>query len=296
MDMMKMLMVGLPILCCAAVSADVAPLSTSPQAAKVSPLTVSVAGAAGCAVIDLHGGRIVSWKTASGAELLFMPRQKESPNGDWSHGGISICWPWFGKKGDKASSIHGFARNRQFEVRRRGSIEGGGAFVTLGLALAANEAPDFPFAADLELTFRMSDHLEMAMRTTNVGEKPFSLSEGIQPYFAVSRYGAVTLQGVKERDFAAENGMDAAFPRRGDIFALLDAGTGRGLHMTARGNTGVVVWSPGNVEPHNRNLEAGDTERFIGLGPSCRTKEGAILLAPGQSQDLVFQVSVAPVH
>ena len=289
-------LMGLSVLCCAAVSADVAQFPTSPLATKTSPLTVSVAGTAGCAVIDLQGGRILSWKTASGSELLFMPRQKESPNGDWSHGGISICWPWFGKKGDRASSIHGFARNRRFEVRRRGSIEGGGAFVTLGLALAADENPDFPFAADLELTFRMSDRLEMAMRTSNTGDKPFTLSEGIQPYFAVSRYGAVTLRGVKEDDFAAENGMDAAFPRQGDSFALLDAGAGRGLHMTARGNTGVVVWSPGNIEQHNRNLEAGDTERFIGLGPSCRTKEGALSLAHGQSQELVFQVSVGSVN
>jgi len=35
---------------------------------------------------------------------------------------------------------------------------------------------------------------------------------------------------------------------------------------------------------------AGDTERFIGLGPSCRVKEGE--LAPGQSHELAFQVKV----
>ena len=293
-----MMLMGLAVVCCAVASADVSPLPCQgrrlPQLTQEAPQTVSVSGAAGCAVIDLHGGRILSWKAATGGELLFMPRRTESPDGDWSHGGISVCWPWFGKKGDKASAIHGFARNRQFAVRRRGSLEGGGSFVTLGLALAAGENPDFPFAADLELTFRMTDRLEVAMRTANTGDKPFSFSEGIQPYFAVSRYGAVTLRGVKEADFAAVNGMDAAFPRRGDDFALIDAGFKRGFRMNARGNTGVVVWSPGNVEPHNRNLEAGDTERFIGLGPSCRTKEGALSLAPGQSHELVFQVKIGP--
>ena len=293
--MKRVMAIGLVVFFCVVLSADMVPLPRhgqgDPRLMK-APLTVSVAGPAGCAVIDLQGGRILSWKIVSGAELLFMPKQTESPNGDWSHGGISICWPWFGKKGDKASSIHGFARNRRFAVRRRGAIAGGGSFVTLGLALAAGENPDFPFAADLEMTFRMTDRLEVVMRTTNKGDKPFSFSEGIQPYFAVSRYGAVTLCGVKEADFAVVNGMDAAFPRRGDSFALRDAGAGRGLRMNARGNTGVVVWSPGNVEPHNRNLEAGDTERFIGLGPSCRTKEGALSLSPGQSHELVYQVKV----
>ena len=248
---------------------------------------VEIEGTAGRAVIDLQGGRLLSWKTASGTELLFMPRQPDSPNGDWSHGGISICWPWFGKKGPAASSIHGFARNRRLTVRRR---DPAGNAVTLGLFLAAGEDPDFPYAADLELTLRMTDRLEMTMRTTNKGDKPFTFTEGIQPYFAVSRYDDVVLRGVKKENFAAENGMDAAFPRLGDEVALSDRGFGRELRATLRGNTGVVVWSPGNVEPHNRNLEAGDTERFIGLGPSCRTKEGALSLAPGASHELVFVV------
>ncbi len=276
------------ILCAVAVAAI-----CSAGAETASPSrTVEIEGQGGRAVIDLQGGRILSWKTPSGAELLFMPQRPESTGGDWSHGGISICWPWFGKKGDRASSIHGFARNRRFEVRRREAAEAGRSSVTLGLSLAAGEDPDFPFAADLELTLRMAKRLEIVMRTRNTGDKPFSLSCGIQPYFAVSRYGSVTLNGVKETAFAAEHGMDAAFPRRGDGFALRDAGAERELRMHATGNTGVVVWSPGSVEPHNRNLAAGDTLRFIGLGPSCRTKEGAIALASGKSHELVFLIEV----
>ena len=294
--MKKMISVGLAAFCCVVASADMAPLPRHGRDAaplmKAPPLTVSVAGLAGSAIIDLQGGRVLSWKTTTGTELLFMPRQTESPDGDWSHGGISVCWPWFGKKGDTASSIHGFARNRRFEVRRREAAAAGRSSVTLGLSIAAGEDPDFPFAADLELTLRMAKRLEIVMRTRNTGDKPFSLSCGIQPYFAVSRYGSVTLSGVKEPCFAAEDGMDAACPRRGDGFSLRDAGAGRELRMQASGNTGVVVWSPGNVEPHNRILEAGDTLRFIGLGPSCRTKEGAIALASGKSHELVFCVEV----
>ena len=255
-------------------------------------LCVEIEGPAGRAIVDPQGGRILSWKTASGAELLFMPRRPESPDGDWSHGGISICWPWFGKKGPAASSIHGFARNRRLTVRHR---DPSGNAVTLGLSLAAGDEPDFPAAADLELTLRMTERLEMTLRTTNKGDKPFTFTAGIQPYFAVSRYGDVMLRGVKKEAFAAENGMDAAFPRLGDSVALSDRGLGRELRACLRGNTGVVVWSPGNVEPHNRNLEAGDTERFIGVGPSCRAKEGALSLAPGASHELMFTVEVVSV-
>ena len=151
--------------------------------------------------------------------------------------------------------------------------------------------PDFPYAADLELVVRMSDRLTMEMRTTNVGTVPFSFSEGFQPYFAVGRYDAVKLSGVKAEPFAAVDGMDAAFPRLGDAFAMSDAAVGREISAVAHGNTSVIVWSPGNVEPHNRNLAAGDTERFIGLGPASRVKEGAVTLPPGASHTLSLGLS-----
>ena len=251
---------------------------------------VTLESRSGRVKIDLFGARILSWRVA-GKEIFFMPSNPQSPDGDWSHGGLSICWPWFGKKGAAASSIHGFARNKTFVLKsRRTSVIG--SSVTLELSLAAGENPDFPYAASLELTFSLTDRLTATMRTVNTGKEPFSFSGGFQPYFAVGSYKAVTLQGVKDADFAAVDGMDAAFPRRGDAFALTDAAAGRKISATAKGNTSLIVWSPGSVEPHNRNLAPGDTERFIGLGPAFRAKEGAITLSPGQAHELVFEMAV----
>ena len=252
---------------------------------------VRLTGEAGCVTVDRLGGRVVSWKIARGDELLFMPQQTLSPNGDWSHGGIGLCWPWFGKKGAEPSSIHGFARNRMFAVRSREKLAHGES-VTLGLSIGAHDVAAFPYAATLELKITVSDKLALELRTTNGGPTAFGLSNGFQPYFAVSRYDAVTLRDVKDAPFAAVNGMDAAFPRRGDRFSLVDAAWGRTICCKAQGNTGVVVWSPGNVEPHNRNLAAGDTERFIGVGPSNRVKEGEIVLVPGTSHTLAFELKL----
>ena len=249
---------------------------------------VTLESRSGRVEIDLVGARILSWRVA-GKEMFFMPSNPQSPEGDWSHGGISICWPWFGKKGTAASSIHGFARNKTFTLQSR-RTSAAGSSATLGLTLAAGEEPNFPYAASLELTFSLTDRLTVTMRTLNTGKEPFAFSGGFQPYFAVGSYKTVTLQGVKEADFAAVDGMDAAFPRRGDAFALTDASIGRKISATAKGNTSLIVWSPGSVEPHNRNLAPGDTERFIGLGPAFRAKEGAITLSPGQAHELVFEM------
>ncbi len=251
---------------------------------------VTLENRSGRVEIDLVGARILSWRIA-GKEIFFMPSNPQSPDGDWSHGGLSICWPWFGKKGSAPSSIHGFARNKTF-VLKSWQTSAIGSSVTLELSQAADENPDFPYAANLELTFTLTDRLTATMRTLNTGKESFAFSGGFQPYFAVGSYKTVTLQGVKDADFAAVDGMDAAFPRRGDAFALTDASAGRKISATAKGNTSLIVWSPGSVEPHNRNLAPGDTERFIGLGPACRAKEGAITLSPGQSHELVFEMAV----
>ena len=253
---------------------------------------VTLENRSGRVEIDLLGARILSWRV-TGKEVFFMPSNPQSPDGDWSHGGISICWPWFGKKGSAASSIHGFARNKTFVLKSR-RTSAAGSSVTLGLDLAAGEESTFPYAASLELVFTLTDRLTATMRTLNTGKESFAFSGGFQPYFAVGSYKAVTLHGVKDVDFAAVDGMDAAFPRRGDAFALTDASTGRKISATAKGNTSLIVWSPGSVEPHNRNLAPGDTERFIGLGPACRAKEGAITLSPGQTHELVFEMAVSP--
>ena len=252
---------------------------------------VSLRGKGGTAVVDLQGGRVVSWKTVAGEELLFMPRLRVTPGGDWSHGGIGICWPWFGKKGTEPSSIHGFARNRTFMLQKRERSDDGESIV-IALDTKEGDCVAFPCAARLELEVSMTTRLTLRLRTMNRGSKPFELSEGFQPYFAVSRYDAISISGVKAAPFAAVNGMDAAFQRIGDAFSLKDAARGRTISCVAKGNTGVVVWSPGNVEPHNRNLAAGDTERFIGLGPSNRTKEGPVVLAPGASHELLFEMSL----
>ena len=254
-------------------------------------LLTSLKGRGGTAVLDLRGGRIVSWKTAGGEEILFMPEKRITPGGDWSHGGIGICWPWFGKKGTDPSSIHGFARNRTFTVQKREKSANGESIV-IALSTEEGDSAAFPYAANLELQVSMTDRLSLRLLTTNYGTKPFELSNGFQPYFAVGRYDAVTLAGVKDAPFAAVNGMDAAFPRLGDAFSLKDTSRGWTIDCSAKGNTGVVVWSPGNVEPHNRNLAAGDTERFIGLGPSNRVKEGPVTLVPGSSHELVFEIAL----
>ena len=245
-------------------------------AAGAAAETFTVSSPNASVLVSSKGARILSWKDAAGRENFFMPEKKESPDGDWSHGGTSICWPWFGRKGNKQSLIHGFGRNVEFTLRRREKTAQGETIV-LGTEASGT---------DLEISVSLTDALEIKMKSVNRSSAPVELSLGLQSYFSVSDYKNIVFFGVDGKDFAAVDGMDKAFKRRGDRFGFRDSRSGRIVKLKALGNTGVVVWTPGTVEPANRNLAVDDCPKFIVIGPSARANEGAITLAPGMSHEL----------
>jgi glucose-6-phosphate 1-epimerase len=235
------------------------------------------------AEISLKGARVVSWMGKGGKELLFMPERKYAENGDWSHGGIPLCWPWFGRVD---GVIHGFVRNRNFTVK-----ESGEGFVVLSLSVAENSEKSFPHAAQLDVRVSLDDKLALSMTTLNAGKKEFSLSCGYHPYFAVSGYKNIVFGGVAEKPFACEDGMDKAFDRRGDgKFGFCDRWLDRELSLRGVGNTHVVVWTPGNVEPCNRNLKPWETEEFIGYGPFVSKGEPKLVLKPGEKSTVTVEM------
>ena len=253
--------------------------------------SVSIASASGSATVSLDGGRILSWKDVNGNELFFMPEKQWSPDGDWSHGGTSICWPWFGRKGTEQSLIHGFARNRRFTLRDRKTVAGGES-VVLGLKVLKSDSAYFPYDADLELTVSLTDRLILKLKTTNLGKEPFEIAEGFQTYFPVADYGKIVFCGVEAKDFALVDGMDKAFKRLTGDFGFKDAASGREFKLNASGNSGLVVWTPGTVEPANRNLAKDDCPKFIVIGPSSRSAEGTVAVKPGESHELSYTLSV----
>lgn len=248
---------------------------------------VSIASGSGSTTVSLDGARILSWKDANGKELFFMPAKQWSPDGDWSHGGTSICWPWFGRKGTEQSLIHGFARNCRFTLRDRKTVLGGES-VTLGLKVLKSDSAYFPYEADLEVTVSLTDRLALKLKTTNLGKEPFEIAEGFQTYFPVADYGKIVFCGVESNEFALVDGMDKAFKRLTGDFGFKDAASGREFKLNASGNTGLVVWTPGTVEPANRNLAKDDCPKFIVIGPSSRPAEGVVTIKPGESHELSY--------
>ena len=240
-----------------------------------------ISNALGRVEVSLKGARVMSWRDATGVELLFMPEKESSEGAEWSHGGIPLCWPWFGRRD---GLIHGFIRTKRFTVVRRN--EDG---VLLRYSLSEREEPSFPHAAEIEVEIKLSKRLSVVLRTRNQGKEPFDFTCGIHPYVAVTDYRCLTFTGVDTTTFDCVCGMDKAFPRSCEgRFGVTDKASKRTLLMSAVGNSHVILWSPGTAEPANRNLRPEDMVKFIGYGPAITKVAGAIHLSPGMMHELAM--------
>jgi len=239
---------------------------------------------AGHAEISLKGARALGWSPSGDREMLRMMIKGESEQpGEWSHGGICPCWPWFGGKEVNGSKvIHGFIREKRFELRKR-EVTADRASVTLGYRLKADEEPTFPYEADLEVTFTMTaGRIDYVMKTTNVGKVPFAYSEGIHPYYQVI-LNQCQIAGVQPQPFKVVEGMDQAFDYAGQAVRIIDRSIwNRATKITGSGGSKLVVWTPGMVEPPNRNLCPDDMPYFACVGPFV-PKGAPTQLKPGES-------------
>ena len=159
------------------------------------PETVKLETAQASAEVSLHGGRVMSFRI-KGDEVLWRPRAWRLDGEKWAHGGIPICWPWFGKSGPEHEVMHGFARTKLFAVREK-KLGKERCELVLGLSSSDETKKRWPYDFDLEYRIVLTDRLRLELKTTNTGAQPFALTAGFHPYFAIG-----------ERDRTAVTGTD----------------------------------------------------------------------------------------
>ena len=67
--------------------------------------------------IETDGARVLSFNGPDGSEALWNADPVQLTDAKWAHGGIPVCWPWFGVNGKV--DIHGTAWRRPFSVVSR---------------------------------------------------------------------------------------------------------------------------------------------------------------------------------
>ena len=233
----------------------------------------------GRAEVLTYGARVISYKPVGGEEVLFTPRDMSRADERFVHGGIPVCWPWFGRYGGMGTALHGFIRSCEWRVEE---VEQ--SCLVLGLISSEATRRIWPFDFRLRYVISVGECLSLRLTSENMSDRPFLLTQGFHPYFLVNDAEQVVVRGLAN-DLEVHAGIDG---RRGCNDAHryeIDRGEGKGkVALEACGENNIVVWNPGPsccTCTVASNLEADDWRSFVCVEPIVGPREGALTVDPG---------------
>lgn len=236
------------------------------------------------------GAQTWSWKpsVAKGAEMFFMPE-----NVQWGkevHGGLPICWPWFGAPPEKGLPKHGIARYATWKFKKRDGDNG--LVFELFPSAATRQIWPHDFRLELALKLEAGDRLSVRLVETNTSKEPFESAWGFHPYFRVTDAERVVVDGEKLPPPSVRVQSSAA--EKGHRRTLTDIVNGRKITVECADNEDWFVWNPG-VERTLlcETLGPDEWRRFYCLEPFVEKPKP---LAPGESRVHEMVIKVCGVN
>jgi glucose-6-phosphate 1-epimerase len=212
------------------------------------------------ALVLLHGGQLLSWRSAQEQERLYLSGQATYDGVQAVRGGVPVVFPQFADHGPL--SKHGFARHQTWQLLHAQTTAQDG-LVVLGLASNPQTLAAWPFEFELELTIRVSSsRLDMELAVLNSGHEPCSFTAALHTYLAVPDVREARLHGLKRlryRDSVAGteqvDSNDAVqvageldriyFDAAAPLSLKIDAAQPAPWRISQTGFSDVVVWNPG---------------------------------------------------
>ena len=242
--------------------------------ASLLAAVVSLTNEFGTVDIDTFGANVLSYVPAGGREVFFRQAEERRTN-QWYHGGVPICWPWFGRNGDPGSALHGFAWSQEWTVDK---VENGKRLSEAVLRLERE--------GEFRLTYeiRLDGELSLRISMTNLGRDKFVVTTGFHPYFSVSHpknIAVVTPQGP----IRCHETMDGRRPFGAGAYRISDSGWARSVELKSLGNNKLVIWNigPDEMQP---GLMPTDWMKYICVEPAVLPRCDGFYLQPGQSYEI----------
>ncbi|KAK4988832.1 hypothetical protein LTR50_003677 [Elasticomyces elasticus] len=160
----------------------------------------------------LYGATVISWKSNSGQENLWLSQKAVLDGSKAVRGGIPIVFPVFGPppQNHATSSLpqHGFARSTRWEYLGKSTSEsgalsrGGDDSVKLDFGLSQSQlSPEsrkaWPY--DFSLVYSVTlgkDGLQTMLNVRNEGKESFEFQMLLHTYFAVKNISKVSISGL----------------------------------------------------------------------------------------------------
>ena len=132
------------------------------------------------AKIALQGAHVDWWKPKSiKDDVLWLSSNARYEKGRSIRGGVPICWPWFGEHPtDNSFCSHGFARVIPWELIESSDLKNGATKIVLKMIPTETVKKQLTYNFELILSIVVGETLSLNLKTTNLSDSPFTISEG----------------------------------------------------------------------------------------------------------------------
>jgi len=209
------------------------------------------------AKIALQGAHIFHYAREGEEAILWLSEVSDFEYGKAIRGGVPVCWPWFGFNEDKSLPQHGFARISMWEFIGGDEADEKTTILTFRLTHNEETLKMWHYKFELELKITISDRLTMELKTTNLDDKSFKISQALHTYFTVSHICEATIKGLDKKPYLdaltwkneVQNG-DITFNQEVDrVYQEVDSemvlkDKNREIYIKNEGSSSVVVWNP----------------------------------------------------
>lgn len=265
-------------------------------------LTARLMADEGTATVALYGGQVLTYQPAGGPPLLWVSQAARKAGRAPVHGGIPLCWPWFGPHpSDPDKPLHGFVRERWWQVDASG-VSDMGVWLQLCLSHDEKTLSFWPYAFRLTLTVTVGKHLEVALKITNLDAEAFVWSGALHSYFQVTdvtQCRIIGLEGVRYFDklthethtqsgtvnIGAE--IDRVYQGTTATCLLEDPVQGHTIRIAKQGSHSTVIWNPWHAKAQQIPDFADDASTSMVCIETANALAATMMLAPDESHTMM---------
>ncbi|MCF6339761.1 MAG: D-hexose-6-phosphate mutarotase [Sulfurimonas sp.] len=251
------------------------------------------------AKIALQGAHIFEYTRSDEEPILWISEASNFKYGESIRGGIPICWPWFGLAKDKNLPQHGFVRIFIWEFHNTSEIDKNTTEIILKLKHSKQSLKLWSYKFELELKILISDNLTLMLKTKNLNDKPFTITQALHSYFNISHISEVSIKGFDKKPYLdaltmkqkKQNGdiifnkeVDRVYQEVNDEISLKDKN--RVISIKNIGSSSVVVWNPWIDKCKRMSAMNDDSYKTMVCIETANAFDDKRVLKPNQSHTL----------
>lgn len=268
------------------------------------------------AAIALQGAQVLEYTPHGMQPVIWLSDHAEYKRGQGQRGGIPLCWPWFGALERNPAAVrsqargnqlpaHGLVRTRDWTIR---SIKESDSDTEITLNFVTDNISQIHWspAAELQLTVTVGATLRLELTTRNLGPRPFSLTQALHTYFAISAIDKIRLTGFENAHYIDTLDDWYNHNQRGAIeftsetdriyldvpkaVQLHDSGWNRTIYLRAQNSTSAVVWNPWIEKSKRLSQFAPDAWREMVCIETANVLDDMVELLPQSSHTLTLEI------